>query len=101
MKFPLPPTFYFGAGKALTVGMFVQNTGWTDNGISSVVVEPKDMSVKFETSKLLPLSLLLPKCTDCPYRSFFLRCSSTEAALLDIESTGSVNGSTKRNQTSV
>ena len=43
------------------------------------------MSVKFETSKLLPLSLLLPKCTDCPYRSFFLRCSSTEAALLDIE----------------
>lgn len=87
VKIPLPPNFYMGgSATTLTVGLYVQNAGWTKQGVSNITIDQREMSAKFETSKLLPLSILLPKCTDVPYKSFFLRCSSTELALLDIES---------------
>jgi hypothetical protein len=86
LKLNLPTNFYFSDETKITIGLFEQGKGWTKNGIFNAQADLKDLTIRCEISRLLPISILLPKCTDCPYKSFFLRCTSTEVALLDLES---------------
>ena len=44
-----------------------------------------EKKIDFSTKALSPIALLLPRCTDYPYKSWKLRCVDDQKAIMDIE----------------
>jgi cancer susceptibility candidate protein 1 len=60
------------------------NLSWNVDGIVDVKFGNSKRNLEFSTQKLGPMAYVIDRCTDYPYKSWYLRCIESEKALLDI-----------------
>ena len=52
-----------------------ENNCWSPDLIEeSFELDIPDKKIDFQTKRLAPIALLIPRCTDYPYKSWKLRC---------------------------
>jgi cancer susceptibility candidate protein 1 len=57
---------------------------WTTDEIEEVKFEKIRRHLEFRTKKLAPLAYVIDRCIDYPYKSWYMRCTGENKALLDI-----------------
>lgn len=57
---------------------------WSIEGIEEVKFDKVRRLLEYRTVKLGPMAYVIDRCTDYPYKSWYLRCIAPDKALLDI-----------------
>lgn len=57
---------------------------WTIEGIDDVKFDKVRRLMEYKTTILGPMAYVIDRCTDYPYKSWYLRCVAHDKALLDI-----------------
>ena len=69
----------------LKVALWDSNTKtWTTEGVENVKLEKDGRSLEFKIVKLAPLSFVIDRCIDFPYKGWYIRCTELDKALLDL-----------------
>jgi cancer susceptibility candidate protein 1 len=62
-----------------------ENQKWTDDDIrGDIDFNKQKKELKFQTTRYAPMALLQSRCTDYPYKDWWLRCVSEDKAILTI-----------------
>jgi hypothetical protein len=76
---------YISSLDTISIGWWDEENGvWTDAGVTDQDINLETKVVQFRVTKLAPYAVLLPRNTDFPFSSWFLRCTSDTQAILDV-----------------
>jgi cancer susceptibility candidate protein 1 len=85
MMYQLPSYIYISSLETISIGWWDASTGtWTDKDVSEQDINLETKIVQFKIKKIAPVSVLLPRNTDFPFTSWFLRCVSNNKAILEV-----------------
>lgn len=69
----------------MSIGWWDAENGiWTDKDVSDQEIDPTTKIVNFKIKRVSPVAVLLPRITDFPYVSWFLRQTEDNLAVLEV-----------------
>lgn len=81
----LPDYVFIPENLPLKVGLWDSGAKtWVTDGIEDVKLGKEGRSLEFKTSRLAPMAFVVDRCIDFPYKSWYMRCTEEDKALLDI-----------------
>jgi hypothetical protein len=81
----LPEYVFVGEEDSLKVALWDTKTNeWTVEGIEEVKLDESKLHLEFRTTRLAPLAFVIDRCVDCPYTSWYMRCTAIDKAILDL-----------------